>query len=267
MSPAVPPALLYVAGMVTGSAIALGVGYYAFLPEASPRTFLREFVRTDWRYLGVAWAVTYLVNELAVQFHAAKTFTWAVYRVEGTAVGAFQAVTVAPLTEFFTAVYLLALPFVVLFTYFKLKVHDEHEARRYALAYVLIVLLAVPFFLFTPVRIPSQYHPEIQPLLLESSPIVQAGITATDTLLKAFPSLHTGLAVLATVYARKTEPRYTAVVAVLSTLIVLSTLYLGVHWLSDVVFGVVLVGVAYALSRHVDPERVFRPTLDVGSPP
>lgn len=244
--------------------LAFLVGKHVFLPEARPLSIVRDFLRTDWKYLGVAWMTTYVVNTLAMHFHVSRTFTSTIYQIEGATVGVFQTIVSTPLTVLFTAIYLVGFPFVVLFTYFKLKAHDEEEAYRYALAYICLVVLAVPFFILTPVKITSYYLSGVEPLMYELSPVIQQGVYATDTLVKAFPSLHTGLSVLAALYARKADARYANTVAIIASGIVLSTLYLGVHWLLDAVFGVVLVLLAYYISQQItDPSRPFayRPSL------
>ena len=255
---AVSQTTAYTLSVALASLVTMVVGALVFLPRLHPIAFLREFLRTDWKYLGVAWIITNIVNALAHRFHADRTFTWLIYELEGPIVVAFQAITSAPLTLFFTAAYLVGFPVIVLFTYFKLKAHDEREARRYALAYVVLVLLALPFFLFFPVGIPALYPGvSVQPLIFDVSPVIRSGMLATDTMVKAFPSLHTGLAVLAALYARKATPRYAVTAFVLTGIIVLSTFYLGIHWLVDAVFAVVLVGVAYWVSRRIDPDRVL----------
>jgi len=257
------PATQYVVGMTAAALVAFVVGARVFLPNVHPVAFLREFCRTDWRYIGLAWAVSFCVNELAHRYHADRRFTGAIYDFEGPAVATFQSVTsVVPewaafaLTGFFTVAYLVAFPFIVLFTYSKLKAHDETQARRYAMAYVFLVLAAVPFFLLFPVGIPGLYLLEVRPLMLEFDPVIRAGVMATDTLVKAFPSLHTGLSVLAALYARNATENYARVVGALAFVIVLSTLYLGIHWLTDALAAAVLATGVYWLSQRVDPERV-----------
>ena len=252
MASALPPGTLFTLLVAVPSLLAFLVGKYVFLPTASPRAIVQDFLRTDWKYLGVAWSVTYLVNNLAMHFHASNTFTSTIYEIEGATVAAFQANTATPLTILFTAIYLVGFPFVVLFTYFKLKAHDEEEAYRYAMAYVCLVVLAVPFFILFPVKITSLYLLQVEPLMYELSPIIQQGIYATDTLVKAFPSLHTGLSLLAALYARKAGVAYGATVAVLAVGIVFSTLYLGIHWLTDIVFAIVLVALANYVARRID---------------
>ncbi len=231
------------------------VGKRVFIPDLRFRDLLRDFLRTDWKYLGVAWVVTQTVNTLALHFHVPRTFTGAIYALEGATVVAFQAVATTPLTIFATAIYLVGFPFIVLFTYFKVKAHDEKEAQRYALAYIIVVLCSVPFFLLFPVKVSSLYLSSVDPLMYELSPAIRYGIFSTDTLVKAFPSLHTGLSVLAALYARKADARYAYTAGILAVGIVLSTLYLGVHWVTDAAFAVVLVWVAYRLSQRVSDPR------------
>ncbi len=237
------------------SVLVMLVGKQLFLPDERLRTLFLDFLKTDWKYLGVAWVVSEVVNTVALHFHTGRTFTGFVYAIEGATVATFQSVASRPLTLAFTAVYLVGLPFVVLFTYFKLKAHNEEEAHRYALAYVILVILAVPFFVFFPVKVSSLYLTSVQPLMYQLSPAIQYGIFSTDTLVKSFPSLHTGLAVLAALYARKSDTTYSYTIAVLAVAIVVSTLYLGVHWLTDAAFALVLVACAYTLSRQFSEPR------------
>lgn len=239
--------------MLVSTIAALVVGFRVFLPETPLRDVLVGFLRTDWKYLGVAWLVTAGVNEAAHRFHANRVYTGAVHAAEGSVVLWFQAITAPSLTVVMSALYLVGFPFLVLFTYFAVKARDRAEARRYALAYACLTLSSLPFFLLVPVGITAHYLPAVSPLLYDLHPVIGAGIAVTDTLVKAFPSLHAGLSILAALYARKATPRYARVAWGLAVGITLSTLYLGIHWLSDIAFVLVLVALSYLLSRHVDP--------------
>jgi len=239
--------------MLVSTVTALAVGFRVFLPDTDLRTTVVGFLRTDWKYLGVAWVITAGVNEAAHRFHANRIYTDAVHAAEGSLVLAFQAITTPSLTVVMSALYLVGFPFLVLFTYFAVKARNPGEARRYALAYACLTLSALPFFLLFPVGITAQYLPAVSPLMYDLHPVIRTGIAATDTLVKAFPSLHAGLSILAALYARKAGPRYERVAWVLAVGITLSTLYLGIHWLSDIVAVLVLVAIAYVVSRRVDP--------------
>ncbi|MFC4407460.1 phosphatase PAP2 family protein [Haloarchaeobius iranensis] len=244
--------------------ITFAVGFALFVPETSPREFARELVRTDWKYLGVAWVVTQGVNTMAATFHSGAAYTSVIYDLEGTTVLYFQAFTWEPMTYFLAFVYLIGFPFVTLFTYFKLKVHDREQARRYCAGYALLVLLALPYFLAFPVAVTSEYlgqtasgEPVMRALLYNLHPIVSEGITSTDTLVKAFPSLHTGISAMAALYARETDRPYAWLAGILTVLIMFSTFYLGVHWLTDAAFALVLVGIAYYISQRMPDPAVY----------
>ena len=247
----------YVLFVSASSLLAIGISAVVFLSEVQPIASVRDFLRTDWKYIGVAWVVTTGVNELAFRFHADRTYTNLIYEVEGSTVAMFQAMTSPLLTVFFTGVYLVGFPTLVLFTYVRLKACNEPAAHRYALAYVVLVLLALPFFIWFPVGVPARYPGvDIRPLMYHLDPVIKAGVLATDTLLKAFPSLHAGLSVLAALYSRHADRRY-AYAAILSTVvIVFSTFYLGIHWLLDAVFAVFLASFAYWVSQCFDPEKL-----------
>ena len=247
----------YMLAVTAATVLGLLASAVVFLPR-SPTWYVREFVRTDWKYIGVAWLVAENLPSLAEANHVDQTFTHVVYGVEGSVVAVFQSVASPPLTWTFVVFYLAVFPVLVPFTYVALKAHaSELDARRYAVSYVLIVLLAVPFFLRTPVSIPSLYPPANVDPLVFVTPRVETGMLASDSMLKAFPSLHTGLSVLAALYARKTTRRYALAAGVSTAVIVVSTFYLGMHWLVDAAAAALLAGVAYALAHRFPPESVL----------
>jgi membrane-associated phospholipid phosphatase len=262
MALSVPPVVEFAALLLGGTLATFAVGARLFLPDVGLVGIARQFLREDWKYIGLAWIVTQAVNTIA-QYHASVTFTDLIYQLEGERVALFQAWTHPALTGFFTAIYFVGVPFVVLFTYFKVKSIDPAEAKRYVCAYISIVILATPFFVFFPVAV-SAARADVSPLIYDIHPIITAGTLSTDTLLKAFPSLHTGLSVVAALYARKAGPAYGITVAIIGTLIIISTFYGGIHWISDAVFAAILAVVAYWISRRVgDPWSWLRSRLPV----
>ncbi|WP_440989803.1 phosphatase PAP2 family protein [Haloarchaeobius baliensis] len=262
--PAISFGTLFTLIVAVPTLVIFAVGFAVFVPGTSPREFALELVRTDWKYLGVAWVVTQGVNTMAATFHSGAAYTSVIYDLEGTTVLAFQSFTWEPLTYLLAFVYLIGFPFVTLFTYFKLKVHDREQARRYCAGYAMLVLLALPYFLAFPVAVTSEYlgqtasgEPVMRALLYDLHPIVSEGITSTDTLVKAFPSLHTGISAMAALYARETDRPYAWLAGILTVLIMFSTFYLGVHWLSDAAFALVLVGIAYYISQRMPDPAVY----------
>lgn len=255
MSFQAPPVLLFAASLVAGTLTVFAVGARVFLPETGLTGIARQFIEEDWKYLGVAWIVTQGVNQLS-KYHIDLQFTELIYAIEGERVALFQAWTHEWLTLLATGVYFVGFPFVVLFTYFVLKAHTPETARRYVAAYLFTVLLALPFFVFFPVGV-SAARADVAPLIYDVHPIITAGTLSTDTLLKAFPSLHTGLSVLAAVYAHRADTMYGWTATVLAVLVVLSTFYGGIHWISDAVVAIGIALVADHLSQRItDPEQL-----------
>lgn len=219
-----------------------------FLSDA--RIF-RDFIQSDWKYLGVAWTVTHLANTIAMRFHADKMFTPILYKIEGETVRFFQEFAFGPLTWLLAFAYFVLFPVIILATYFKVKEVDEVEAERYALAYAMTTLLSVPVFVFFPVEVTGHTLPGVEPVLYELHPIISGGISHFDSLIKAFPSLHAGLSLLAAFYAWKTTRTYALLVTFSAILIIFGTFYLGIHWITDALAGAVLVATTYAVSQRI----------------
>lgn len=164
-------------------------------------------------------------------------YTSAIYALEGDLVAVFQAFTHPALTQSFIAIYLLVYPLLLLGTYIRLKPAGRHA--DYAITYTAVVVASTPVFFFLPVGVTGYTIPGVEPLLYEGTGPLEVFMLNVDTLQKALPSLHAGLAVTASLYA----PRgYEHVSWTVTGLILLSTLYLGIHWLVDLAAGA---GIAY----------------------
>ncbi|MEF8880522.1 MAG: phosphatase PAP2 family protein, partial [Candidatus Nanohaloarchaea archaeon] len=74
----------------------------------------------------------------------------------------------------------------------------------------------------------------------EFHPYINQGITTFDPLTKALPSLHTGISFLAFAYSAKYTETFRYYAGLLTGLIIFSTFYLGVHWITDAILGALL---------------------------
>ena len=88
-------------------------------------------------------------------------------------------------------------------------------------------------------------------------PLVLKNIYAYNELNNCFPSLHTAISTaMAGVAWRSGAPRrYVAFSTILAACIVFSTIYLGVHWVSDVVAGLLLAALVVKLSERFWPTQ------------
>jgi len=180
-------------------------------------------------------------------FQYSEMFTDLVYGFEGLLVGVFQSFTHPMLTLAFIGVYLVLYPVLIILTYFKLHTLENNADMKYAGSYILLTAISTPFFFLFPVEVSGYYAEAIEPLLYNFHPMIKNGITSFDPLTKAMPSLHTGLSVLAFLYANKYTDGYAHFSLIATVLVIISTFYLGVHWISDAVVGAILATVSFKL--------------------
>jgi membrane-associated phospholipid phosphatase len=197
----------------------------------------------------IASAVTFLVSELSP--YPARTDL--VYAVEGDLISYFQ-VGVNPLvTEGFVVVYSIVYPLFLLVTYAILKREGRGRHIEYIVTYVALVAVALPAFFFFPVGVTGYYLDSVLPLLYERDGVIGSSITTIDTLRKAMPSLHAGHATAAALYAPE---GYRLLGWTTAVVIISSTLYLGVHWLSDLAVGIGLAYVCYLATPRIQQRVV-----------
>jgi membrane-associated phospholipid phosphatase len=163
--------------------------------------------------------------------------------IEGDFVGRLQAATphalVVPLALVYVPGYLAILnaPLVLWTTS-----GGHRVAGRYALAFVLNYVVALPFFLLAPVReVGWSGLSTATPLLDSVWPGITEQLRAGSPLDNCFPSMHVSCAVTTLRYVHvHGPPRLRCLGWVIVPAIVLSTMLLGIHWATDVVAGVVV---------------------------
>lgn len=172
------------------------------------------------------------------------------------------------LTSYFVFVYIYGYAFLLLFpfvAYFALE--DVEEFRTLVLAFTAnygIGLVCYTLFLAFG---PRNVDPAVfDGLLYDAYP--QAGWLTFEVnqATNVFPSLHTSLSMTVFGIAWLTRDRYPVwcgLAGVLAVSVALSTMYLGIHWFTDVVAGTILaavsvyVGVNYTVEGIVDSVRRF----------
>jgi len=87
--------------------------------------------------------------------------------------------------------------------------------------------------------------------MYELHPMIYEGITTVDPLDNCFPSLHAALIASALLIVHTTNlKRYEAFLAFAFSAIAFATLYLGVHWITDIVAGILLSVVTFRIAEH-----------------
>lgn len=143
--------------------------------------------------------------------------------------------------------------------------------RVFSFSVALNYLLALPFFVFVPV--PERWaFPGAKATLLSdllSTRLIE-GIRPISGLDNCFPSMHVALTALVIVLAYWCRVRWRHTLLCLGGTIILSTFFLGIHWVADIVVGatsaMVSFAFAVALNRRLFPEEPMRPSVFSESP-
>ena len=182
--------------------------------------------------------------------------TGAIYQLEGQLVAQFQSLATPALTAYFDAMYIFGYVFLLTFPLLAYALADDSRPLRallltYAVNYTAGLLCYVLFIAYGP----RNFMPGmVEPLLYTSWPEAQLLTSRVNTNTNVFPSLHTSLSVSVAALAyryRSLYPRWTPVAVLLAASITASTMYLGIHWATDVVAGVVVAWLAVRLAVHV----------------
>lgn len=173
-----------------------------------------------------------------------------IYRLEGMFVAWLQTFQTTELTVYFSAIYVYGYVFLLVFpliAYLALsKQRPLHEVTiAYTANYAIGLFCYLLFVAYGPRNLDVA-----QQLMYNVYPSSRLLTSAVNTNTNVFPSLHTSLSVTVLLFAWRTReayPRWLAIAAVISTSVVISTMYLGIHWLTDVVAGIGLAAVSYWL--------------------
>lgn len=200
----------------------------------------------------------------------AETFTWLldlnlttyIYALEGNFIGLFQTVTWPPVSSYLSFMYLYGYVVLIAFpaiAYFCLPQMDR--LRELLVAYIVNDAIGVVFYVTFISYGPRNLGVDlVDPILYQIYPEAATMTGAVNIPINVFPSLHTSMT--ATVFllawrTRRLYPAWTVIAGVFSASVVFSTIYLGIHWASDVLAGLFLAAFAvYVAVRHVEGRPV-----------
>ena len=211
---------------------------------------LRSRLRVAAPYLGVL-GLTLAVDKVArdvgpeVSWVIGWNVTGLIYAVEGAFVGWLQGFATPWLTAYFSLVYLPGYVFLLVFplvAYFALP--DQRAFKRTTVAYTVNYGVGLVLYVLFIAYGPRNLIPDaVDPLLYTTYPSAQLLTSEVNVNTNVFPSLHTSLSATVAVLAYRTRREYRGwflVATPLAASVAISTMYLGIHWATDVVAGLVL---------------------------
>ena len=244
------------------------------LPNSNPfwvilRPLGRGFTRRNYFLFVMVGLAVILIDVLltavdheftkAVIASRGEDFTSMIWRFEGSSAAIFQRWMWMPLTWLMAWAYVILFPALVPWG---LAVFDWLADRRRCVAlligYISNYLLALPFYLFFPVRechvfYKANLENELVRLGLDQcNPALMIILRPMSGVDNCFPSFHTSLSVTVALFAIFSgRRRFAVATTTVSSLIILSTLYLGIHWIIDVLAGVAVGAIAYLIGEFL----------------
>jgi len=188
-------------------------------------------------------------------------FTRKIYELEGDVVAAFQTIRNPLLDYYFAFVYMIGFPFLLYFTPVLYIVSKDVKSLKFAVvAYAIAIAISLPFLLLFPVHDTwwscqnyAWYDGRTIYFRLEEIwPSVVGIFFKFTTINNCFPSLHSCLsAIMAYTAWIRGYNRYKCVAILFAVSIPIATLYLGIHWLTDIVAGEAVALIAIILSMKM----------------
>ena len=177
--------------------------------------------------------------------------------IEGNFVAVVQSFETASLTAYFSWVYIYGYVFLLVFPLLAYVALSERETlKKLIVAYSLNYFLGLALYIIFIAYGPRNTGGEVASLLYDTHGQYYFLTSNVNNPTNVFPSLHTSLSATAAIFAYKTReayPIWLAVATVLAVSIIISTMYLGIHWATDVVAGIALAGTCvYLADRYID---------------
>ncbi|MBN2600268.1 MAG: inositol phosphorylceramide synthase [Candidatus Thermoplasmatota archaeon] len=178
-------------------------------------------------------------------------YTTVIYTIENGTVHWFSQHWTPVLIYFFVFIYIGLYPFTLWFSILHFIIADERKAMKtFAYSLVIIYAIAAPFYLFLPITNVYTYYGSTS-ALNSVLPGVEQFFYATTTTNNCFPSLHVALSLLIALTVRHINNKKYVYLTCFSVICVIcSVIYLAIHWITDVLGGILLAVVVFYLVKR-----------------
>ena len=196
-------------------------------------------------------------------------FTPAVYAIEGNIVEILQKWMLNPVfTAYFAFVYQYMFFFILYFSILLYVLVDNRNlVQMISLSYFFNYIIALPFYLFFPINeiwltnlaySPVYGYTNVIGLLHENNPSSEELLYAVSTINNTFPSLHTSILFSIMLITIINIHQFFSIFSSLMFFsIILSAIYLGIHWIIDILAGVAFAIIVVYLVKNLEFELVF----------
>ncbi len=257
----------------------------ATLVIIGPRRFAEAVSDSRRRFEAMSVPLAVLVTVLFVRWstqEATIRLSWRVigsnltpliFEVERTLFGnnpveVLQAFQTEWATAFFVFIYIYGYAFLLLFPFVAYFALERTEwLSTLVLAYTVNYAIGLVFYVLVIAYGPRNFDPVVfEGLLYQAFPRAGYLTHSVNQPINVFPSLHTSLSMTVLFLAwhtREEYPLWVPISGVIAISVALSTMYLGIHWLSDVVAGTLLaafavyVGVSYTVEGILASTRLY----------
>ena len=253
--------------LVTINLILLIIGLKFFLPQGffeAKNVNLLPIIKKNFPYILII-SVVVIIHLLEVNIIDPIVTEWvgydyanAIQGIEGDTVFWFSQHWTPVLLYFFVIMYIAVYPFTLWFapTYFLIT--DQKKAIK-TLAYglLLIYLITLPFFLFMPITNVYAFY-GANSALETVLPSVENFFYSATTNNNCLPSLHTAMTILVAYSVSLTgNKKFTYFAYFCMVSVIISVIYLSIHWISDVICGALLaVGVIFILKKFMRVDEI-----------
>ena len=133
-----------------------------------------------------------------------------------------------------------------------LRAKEQFDVRVLAFSLLFLYLFALPFYLFFPVtNVYTHYH--IPSALNMVIPQIETFFYSTTTQNNCFPSLHTAMSIIIFQTIRVVNnKRFNYLGFFVMVTVIISVLYLCIHWILDVIAGIIIALSALYLSKKTN---------------
>ncbi|MGG0824293.1 phosphatase PAP2 family protein [Paenibacillus turicensis] len=209
-------------------------------------------------FLVIAMIGVLLINSWELQWEQAMDynvdFTPLIYNLEGHFIQNFQQLFHSQWLNIICAIFYVIVFQGLIIASLAVYASDNNKISMYATCCTVMInyMVAIPFYLFVPVHEVWSYAPSGSIFyMLEVFPKFNEVYRQFSGIDNCFPSLHTSISVSMAILGFRSGNKIWKIITMISAVIIMfSTLYFAIHWVSDMVAGLILASVATTLGTR-----------------